>query len=48
MSRKISPSKKDIELLHPALEEYIIEVLEFFDKYLDIEWEIYTKPHLNC
>lgn len=47
MERTISPRRADLTSLRQPLERGEWLVLEFFDSFLPIEWEIYIQPHLN-
>ncbi len=47
MSRIISPPKSEHPKLRQPLQEGERLVLEFFDRWLPEEWEIYLQPHLN-
>ena len=47
LSRLISPCRADLASLRQPLEEGEWRVLDFFDKHLPLEWEIYVQPHLN-
>lgn len=46
-SRIIEPSIEELDLSPTPLEPGEREVLDFFDRNLDPEWEIYIQPHLN-
>ena len=46
-TRFISPALSSLSRLRPPLNAGELKVLEFFDKNLDIEWEIYIQPPLN-
>jgi len=46
-TRKISPPISELSQLRTPLEPGEHFVLDFFNKYLPIEWEIYIQPHLN-
>lgn len=45
--RFVSPSKSEFHRLRQPLTLGERKVFEFFDQYLDAEWEIYIQPHLN-
>lgn len=45
--RVISPKLEDLNNLRPPLEPGERTVLDFFDRNLDLAWEIYVQPHLN-
>jgi len=47
MGRVISPPKDQFDTLRQPLTKGERIVFDFFDKYLDISWEIYVQPHLN-
>jgi hypothetical protein len=47
MERIVSPPKSEFDKFRTPLEPGEICVFEFFDSYLDPEWEIYLQPHLN-
>lgn len=47
MSRVVSPPKTEFDKLRQPLEPGERIVFDFFDKYLDPEWEIYIQPHMN-
>jgi Nuclease-related domain len=47
MTRFVQPSKDQLHILRRPLTPGERMVFDFFDKYLDREWEIYIEPHLN-
>jgi len=47
MPRIISPPREKLDTLWPRLTEGELEVLNFLDKRIPHEWEIYIQPHLN-
>jgi hypothetical protein len=47
MERIVSPPKSEFSKLRQPLTTGEMLVFDFFDKYLDPEWEIYLQPHLN-
>lgn len=47
ISRKMSPTLKEIERLPTPLNEGEEKLLNFFIEHLDPKWEIYTQPPLN-
>ncbi len=47
MNRLICPPKSEHHKLRQPLQEGERLVLEFFDRWLPEEWEIYLQPHLN-
>lgn len=47
MARYSSPSIRDISQLKNAPHESELEVVKFFDRFLDESWEVYFNPHLN-
>ena len=47
MARFVSPPKNELNKLRQPLRPGEILVFEFFDRYLDEDWEIYIQPHLN-
>jgi len=47
MSRLICPSREELHRLRKPLEVGERQVLEFFDRLLPEDWEIYVQPHLN-
>ena len=46
-ARVMSPSRSEIATLRTPLTAGELEVLNFFDSLLAIEWEIYVQPFLN-
>jgi hypothetical protein len=47
MERIVSPPKSEFSKLRQPLTTGEMRVFDFFDTYLDPEWEIYLQPHLN-
>ena len=47
MNRFISPPLSQLNSLRTPLTQGEKQVLEFFDRYLPQDWEIYVQPHLN-
>jgi hypothetical protein len=46
-ARLVSPSRREILTLRTPLNSGEQRVLDFFDRLLPVEWEIYVQPHLN-
>ena len=47
MKRVICPSRDELSSLRTPLNKGRELVLDFFDRNLSLEWEIYIQPHLN-
>lgn len=45
--RRISPACSELSTLRTPLTSGELEVLNFFDRNLALDWEIYIQPHLN-